>query len=186
MARETARVGGLADRYASALFELGKDEGELDRLAGDLSRLQDMLDGSKDMVRLVRSPVISRAEQGSAMAALIDKAGMCDLTRRFVGLLAQKRRLFALSQMISAFRERLARHRGEVSAEVSTATPLKPRQLDAIEDALKAGLGRDVTVESRVDESLIGGLILRVGSRMIDDSIRTKLRNLKLAMKEVG
>lgn len=186
MASETAGVGRLAERYATAFFELALERNALDPVAHDLENLGRMLAESADLVRLVRSPTISRAEQGKAVAALAAKAGYSDLTRNFLGLLAQSRRLFALPQMIAAFRKRLARHRGEVSAEVVSARPLKADQLDRIRRALKSAVGRDVAVDSKVDASLIGGLVVRVGSRMVDASLRRKLQNLQIAMKGVG
>lgn len=186
MATERREIGALADRYAGALFELAEEGDELDSVAADLAALMSMLDESPDLVRLVRSPIISRAEQGRAMAALMNRLEISDLTRRFVGLLAQKRRLFALAPIISTFRERLAAHRGETTAEVTSATALKAEQLEAIRNALKSAAGRDVAVESKVDASVIGGLIVRLGSRMVDNSIRTKIRNLQLAMKGIG
>jgi F-type H+-transporting ATPase subunit delta len=186
LATEKAGVRGLADRYAAALFELAEERGELDGIAQDLSGLTAMLDDSPDLTRLVRSPILSRAEQAQAMAALLERAGAQALTRNFVALLAEKRRLFALAHIIEAFRAKLAAHRGEISAEVTSAAALKPAQLEAIKSALKHAVGRDVTLAGQIDPGLIGGLVVRVGSRMIDSSLRTKLLNLQLSMKEVG
>ncbi len=186
MASEAAGAGRLAARYASALFELALERKALDPVARDLDDLARMLSESADFLRLVRSPVLTRAEQGKAVAALCEKAGFSDLTRKFLGLLARSRRLFALAPMIAAFRKRLAQHRGEVSAEVVSARPLKAGQRDALERALEAAVGRDVAVETKVDPSLIGGLVVRVGSRMVDASLRRKLQNLQIAMKGVG
>jgi len=186
VASETAGVGALAQRYASALFDLALEKRALDGVARDLDELARMLAESPDLLRLVRSPVIARQDQGKAVAALADKAGFADLTRRFLGLLAQNRRLFALLSMIAAFRRRLAQHRNEVSAEVVSAAALRPEQLERLKSALKSAVGQEVTVEARVDASLIGGLIVRVGSRMIDASLRRKLQNLRIAMKGIG
>lgn len=179
-------MSGIAGRYATALFELAVSEKRLDETAAELDRLRDMLEESADLDRLVRSPVISREEQGKAMATILEQAGMSPLVRRFVGVVAQNRRLFTLRDMIRAFGQLLAEHRGEVVAEVTSANALNDSQLAAVKASLAQGLGRDVSVETHVDDSLIGGLVVKVGSRMIDSSLRTKLQNIKFAMKEVG
>jgi len=145
-----------------------------------------MMDESEDLARLVKSPIISRADQAKAMGAVLEILGIGDLVRRFVGTVAQNRRLFALPGMIKAYGQLLAAERGEVVARVTAAKKLTKGQLDAVSSALKSAIGSDVSLESEVDESLIGGLVIRVGSRMIDSSIRTKLQNLKFAMKGVG
>lgn len=181
-----AGVSGLAGRYATALFELARDAGELDMIAGDLATLKSLIDDSQDLRRLVRSPVFSREEQGKAMAAILEKAGAAQLTQRFIGLVAAKRRLFALPGIIDAYISLLAQHRGEVTAQVVSAHTLDEGQMTALADALKNAAGRDVQIETRVDDKILGGLIVRMGSRMIDSSLRTKLTNLQVAMKEVG
>jgi F-type H+-transporting ATPase subunit delta len=186
VAAESIGAGGLAGRYATALFELADERKALDEVEGDLDALAGLLAESPELTRLVRSPVISRADQGRAMDAVLEKGGASKLTRRFIGLLAQKRRLFALTAIIGAFRAMLATHRGEIAAEVTSAQPLRPEQLEAVTKAIKDSVGRDVAVDVKVDEALIGGLVVRVGSRMMDGSIRTKLQNLQLAMKEVA
>jgi len=179
-------VSGIAGRYATALFELAVSEKRLDETAAELDQLRVMLTDSADLDRLVRSPVISRDDQGKAMEIITERAGMSALVRRFVGVVAQNRRLFALRDMISAFGQLLAEHRGEVVAEVTSARALNDSQVAALKASLAQGLGRDVSVETGVDEDLIGGLVVKVGSRMIDSSLRTKLQNIKFAMKEVG
>ena len=176
---------GIAGRYATALFELALDQGAVDDIAGDLQGLGALIDESDDLLRLVRSPVLTRAEQSRAMAAVLEKAGVHVLTRNFVGLIAANRRLFALPGMIRAYQQLLAAHRGEIAGVVISAHPLSNAQLDAVRKQLAQAMGQEVKLESTVDESLIGGLVVRVGSRMIDYSLRTKLQNLKVAMKGV-
>lgn len=186
MVAGTSIVTGIAGRYATALFELALEQGAADDIAGDLQGLGALIDESDDLLRLVRSPVLTRAEQSRAMAAVLEKAGVHVLTRNFVGLIAANRRLFALPGMIRAYQQLLAAHRGEIAGEVISAHPLSDAQLDAVRKQLAQAMGQEVQLESTVDESLIGGLVVRVGSRMIDYSLRTKLQNLKVAMKGVG
>ena len=185
MAAQSTGQSDLAKRYATAFFDLALEQDRLDQLAGELEDLRSLMAESDDLARLVRSPIVSRAEQGAAMAAIINRAGMSKLIGNLVGLMAQNRRLFALDGTIAAFQTLLAEHRGEVSAEVTSARELNPAHLSAVKDALKEIVGRDVALESTVDPSLIGGLIVKVGSRMIDNSLRTKLENLELAMKGI-
>jgi F-type H+-transporting ATPase subunit delta len=179
----SVHASGLAGRYAVALFELAQEQGALDVVAGDLHRLREMLGGSADLERLIRSPVLSREEQARALAAVGERAGFAPLTRQFLGLLAHKRRLFALPDVIEAYDAMLAEHRGEVGAEVVSAVPLSQEQLESVQRQLAGAVGQDVKLSTAVDPSLLGGLIVRVGSRMIDASIRTKLRQLELALK---
>lgn len=185
MASETASTG-LADRYASALFELAEEKGVLDQVAGDLRDLKTMIAESADFRRFVESPVLSRAEQVKGVTALAEKAGMQGITRNFLGLAASNRRLFALPGIINGFLAKLAALRGEVTADVVSAKPLTDAQRDALAASLKQATGKDVALTTAVDPALIGGLIVRVGSRMIDNSLRTKLQRLQLAMKGVG
>lgn len=185
MADEAKGVSGLADRYAAALFDLADERKALDAVAGDLQSLRAMLRDSADLRRVIRSPVLSRDEQGKAMAALADKAQVSPLTRNFLGLLAQNRRLFALPEMIEGYLRRLAEARGEVTAHVLTAQDLSPQQRDAVNEQLRKAVGRKVAVDVEVDPSLLGGLVVRVGSRMVDASLRSKLHRLQLAMKGV-
>ena len=179
-------VSGVAGRYATAIFELARETRKLDAVAADLGALTSMLNNSADLLRTVRSPVFTRTEQGAAMAAIVSRAGMDDLTQRFIALLASKRRLFALPAIITSFNTLLAQHRGEVTAQVTSAHPLDTAQLDALKAALKRAAGRDVMVETAIDAKILGGLIVRMGSRMLDSSLATKLNNLQIAMKEVG
>lgn len=180
---DTANASGLAGRYASALFDLAEDEGALDAVAADLRGFESLLDESDELRRLIRSPVISREEQGRALAAISDRAGFQPLTRRFMGLLAHKRRLFALPDIIKAYNFLLAEHRGEVSAQLVSAIPLSEDQVETVRDQLKKAVGKDVILTTTVDPTLLGGVVVRVGSRMIDASLRTKLHQLELAMK---
>ena len=186
MVTETSGASGLAARYAAALFELGDSEGALDRLAEDLGHLRAMIRESKDLDRVIRSPIVSRDDQKRAVFALLDKAGVHDLTRRFVGVVTANRRLFALPDMIAAYQARLARHRGEVTAEVTSAAPLNDGQLGALRESLKRAIGAKVAVDASVDETLLGGLVVKIGSRMVDSSLNTKLERLRFAMKGVG
>ena len=182
----TSLTSGAAGRYSTALFELAREAGELDRADADLTQLAETLENSPEMNELIRNPVYTRAEQARAMDAIADRMGLSSLVRNVVGLMAQKRRLFALPQMIAMFRALLAEHRGEVTAEVTAAHPLSDAQRDALTEKIKSSTGRDVKLNVRVDKSIIGGLVVRVGSRMIDSSIRAKLARLQNAMREVG
>ncbi|CAO3448037.1 F0F1 ATP synthase subunit delta [Azospirillum sp.] len=186
MASEGTGVSELAARYSIALFELADENQALDTVASDLTTLKQILAESADLRRLVRSPVISRADQGRAMAAVLDGAGLSELTKRFIGLVAANRRLFAIDGMIEGFLAELARRRGEVTAQVTTAQPLNDAQRNAVIDALKASIGSKVLVNTSVDPELIGGMIVKFGSRMVDTSVRTKLNKLQLAMKASG
>jgi F-type H+-transporting ATPase subunit delta len=183
---EDSIVSGVAGRYATALFELAVEAKAIDKVATELSQVDKMIDESEDLTRLVRSPVFSAEEQVRAMGAILEKAGITGITENFVKLTAKNRRLFALPGMIEGFRKLVARHRGEVSAEVTSAHELSDDQVAELSAALKASLGKDVQLSRRVDAGLLGGLVVRVGSRMIDTSLRTKLNSLKIAMKEVG
>ena len=183
MASEQTETSGVAGRYATALFELAVEQGVIDPVAHDLVALQGMIDESGDLRRLIRSPLFSREQQSGAMAAVLEKAGLSDLVRNFVAVVAKNRRLFVLEGMIRAYRELVARHRGEVTAEVVSATPLSESQRAAVEQALKQAIGANVAVNTDVDPELIGGMVVRVGSRMVDSSLRTKLQRLQLAMK---
>ncbi len=186
MTDRTSSVSGVAERYASALFDLAREDSSIERIEGELQSLTGMLDESADFRRLVESPVFSAEEQERAIGAIIDKAGIGGLTANFVRLVARNRRLFALAGMIKAFREMAARHRGEVTAEVTSAHQLSDAHVAALKEALKDKLGKDVTLETRVNPALLGGLVVKVGSRMIDTSLRTRLMTVKTQLKEVG
>lgn len=179
-------TGGLAFRYAGALFELAEDAGSVDAVAADLELVDTLLTESADVLRLIRSPVLSRAEQGRAIAEVGAAIGLSDLTQRFIGVLAQNRRLFALPAMTEAFQSILARRRGETTAQVTSAKALSDVQRKALDAALQKATGAKVAIVEQVDPDLLGGMVVRVGSRMIDNSLRTKLQRLRLAMKGVG
>ncbi|HJZ45332.1 MAG TPA: F0F1 ATP synthase subunit delta [Hyphomicrobiaceae bacterium] len=183
MSTDDPMMASMAGRYAAALFELAKDQKQLEQVEGDLDSFQRMLDDSADLHRLVRSPVISAEDQARALGALLDKAKIGGLTANFFKLIARNRRLFAAGDMIKGFRALLARQRGEVNADVTSAHPLSADQLRLLSDNLKAQVGKNVRIATRVDPNLLGGLVVKVGSKMIDSSLRTKLDNLKVAMK---
>jgi F-type H+-transporting ATPase subunit delta len=180
---EQTETSGVAGRYATALFELAVDRGVIDEVANDLRQLQAMINKSADLRRLIQSPLFSRAQQSDAMAAVLNSAGLSELVRNFIGVVAGNRRLFALEGMIGAYRGLVAQHRGEVTAEITSATPLSESQRSAVEQALKQAIGSNVAIDIEIDLNLIGGMVVRVGSRMVDSSLRTKLQRLQLAMK---
>lgn len=183
MASENVSVAGLAGRYATALFELAVESNAIDAVASDLTRLRGLIDGSADMVRFVRSPVFTREEQGRAIDAILSRLNVSPLTRNFVGLLAQKRRLFALQGIVAAFEALVAARKGEISVSVVSAQALKSGQRDALVAAVKAAVKREVRVSESVDPSLLGGLVVKIGSRQIDSSLKSKLVRLERAMK---
>tara|TARA_B100000315_G_C14501825_1_gene552712 strand:+ start:403 stop:963 length:561 start_codon:yes stop_codon:yes gene_type:complete len=173
-------------RYATALFDLAEGSKSLDTVGGNLCSIRTMIEGCDDLARLLHSPVLSREDQGKALAAVLGKAEIGDLTRRFVAVVASNHRLFALPAMIDTFFSLLAEKRGEIGAEVTSAKSLNNAQVKSLTNALKKAVGRNVNVTQFVDESIIGGLIIRVGSRMLDSSLCTKLHNLQLVMKGIG
>ncbi len=183
---EASRVSTVAERYATALFELALEAKQLAQVESDLRSFARLVDESADLKRLVASPVFSAVEQSRAIAVILDRAGIGGLVGNLIKVAAGNRRLFVVPDIVTAFRRLAAKHRGEVSAEVTSAEPLADRHLAALKDALKSALGKDVALEAKVDPALIGGLIVKVGSRMLDGSLRTKLNSLKLVMKEVG
>lgn len=179
-------MASVAGRYASAMFELAQEQSQLPQVEQDLGNLQALLDESEDLRRMVRSPVFTADDQSRALEAVLSRAGVAPLTMNFVKLIARNRRLFALGDVMKAFRGLVARSRGEVEADVTSAATLTDDQMAALKETLKASIGKDVQVTAKVDPSLLGGLIVKVGSRMIDSSLRTKLATLKMRMKEVG
>ncbi len=183
MATNNTGVTGVAGRYAAALFELAQERSEIDAIGEELSQLRALIDESPDFRRFLRSPLFSRDEQSKAMAALVEKAGMSTLVGNVIGVVAANRRLFALEDIIRAYQALVSAHRGEIAAEVTTARPLSDAHRAAVEQALKTAVGSAVTVETTVDPDLLGGMVVRVGSRMVDSSLRTKLQRLQLAMK---
>jgi F-type H+-transporting ATPase subunit delta len=186
VAGEVDTPSGVAGRYANALFELALEENALQEIEQNLNRFAEALGAAEDLRRLVRSPVFSAGEQERAITAVLEEIGIEGLTANFLKLIAKNRRLFAAPDMIRAFRALLAQHRGQTSAEVTSAAPLGEAQVRALQAALKAALRKDIQLDQKVDAALLGGLVVKVGSRMVDSSLRTKLNSLKHAMKEVG
>ena len=179
-------TAGASGRYAIALFEIAKEAKSLAAIEADLDSLQGALDSSADLRDVVSSPLLSREDQGKAMRALTDKMGLGADAANTVALMAENRRLYVLPEMISQVKALAADDRGEVSAEVTAAKALTEKQSTALAAALKKSVGKDVNVNVTVDKDLIGGLIVKVGSAMVDSSLRSKLNNLQNAMKEVG
>jgi F-type H+-transporting ATPase subunit delta len=185
VAAQAKGVSELADRYAVALFELADERKVLDAVAADLQSLRAELRESADFRRLIRSPVLSRDAQARGITALAEAMHLSPLTRNFVGLLAHNRRLFALPEMIERYLSRLAEKRGEVTAHVAAAQELSPQQREAVNEQLRKAVGRKVAIDIEIDPSLLGGIVVRVGSRMVDASLKSKLHRLQLAMKGV-
>ena len=177
---------GIAGRYAQALFELAKDANGLKALEADADALDAALAASPELAAMISSPVISRAEQGAAMGAVATKMGLSDLTTNTLALMAGNRRLFVLPHLVANVKARIAAEKGEVTADVTSATKLSAAQAKKLADTLKASVGKTVKLNTTVDETLIGGLIVKLGSTMIDTSIKSKLAALQNAMKEVG
>ena len=186
VAKHHSQTSALAARYAKALHELAEDDKALADLENDVGRFATLHDQSDDLQAFIRSPVYRREEQVRAIEAVLKQAGIEGTVANFFKVIASNGRLFAVPAIIAAFRELAAKRRGEVTAEVTSAEPLSETHVAALKEALKGALGKDVTLDAHVDPSLIGGLIVKVGSRMIDSSLKTKLTSLKLAMKEVG
>ena len=186
MASESTGVSGLAERYAAALFELADERRALDAVADDLRAMRAMLHDSADLSRLVRSPVLSRGDQGRAIALVAERAELSQLTRDFLAVAARNRRLFAVPAMIEAYLAKLAARRGEVTAEVTAAQPLTEAQSSALSDQLRRAVGSQVSVDLKIDPSLIGGMVVKIGSRMVDGSLRSKLQRLRLALRAGG
>jgi F-type H+-transporting ATPase subunit delta len=186
LAEQTSVVTQIARPYAAALFDLAKSEGSVDTVEAGLSDLQRLSAESEDFRRFLRSPVISAEHKFAAADVILSKAKATPIVANFIKVVARNGRLFALPTIIKAFRELAARDRGEVSADVTSATALSKTQLAALADTLKKKIGKTVTLTEHVDPSLIGGLQVKVGSQMIDSSLKTKLTAIKIAMKEVG
>jgi F-type H+-transporting ATPase subunit delta len=175
----------MAGRYATALFELALEVKAIDQVAADLHAFDGLLAESPDLMRLVRSPVFSAAEQSKAIAAVLDQAGIGGLVANFLGVVAANRRLFAVRDIIKACMELVARHKGEMRADITVAEPLSAVHLQDITATLNAVTRKDVKVHVKIDPSIIGGLVVKLGSRMVDTSLRTKLNALRHVMKEV-
>ncbi len=186
VAGEDKTVSGMAGRYASALFDLATEAGQVDQVQADLARFKALLDGSDDLKRLVKSPVFSAEDQAKAVAAILDKAGIGGLAGNLIKVVASNRRLFAIEGVIRGFGALVAKSRGEITAEVTVAEALSATHSKTLSAALKDVLGKEPRIEVKVDPAILGGLIVKVGSRMIDTSLRTKLNSIRTAMKEVG
>lgn len=186
MSEPASISSGIAARYATALFDLAKEENALKGLEGDVDALDTALTASADLRELIGSPMVSRDDQASAIAAIAKKMGLSVLMTNALALMASKRRLFVLPQLLADLRERIATENGEVTAEVTAATALTAAQAKKLAASLKASVGKTVKLKTAVDESLIGGLVVKLGSTMIDTSIKSKLAALQNAMKEVG
>lgn len=186
MSENQSPVKGVATRYATALFELAKESNKLESVESELAKFEKLLLESSDLMRLVRSPVFSVDEKMNAMAAVLEKIEIKGLVANFVLLVAKNARLFVLPGMIRAFHALVAENRGEIMVEVQTAVELSDSNTQELKKVLHDSLGKEVMIDANVDENLLGGIVVKVGSRMIDASLRTKLNSLKFAMKEVG
>jgi len=184
VAGEDGIVSGVAGRYATALFELARETNAIDRVQSDLKFFDALIADNPDLMRLVRSPVFSAEEQEKALGAVLDKAGISGAAANFLRVVAGNRRLFAVREMIRGFNRLVAAHKGEVTAQVTVAEQLNDTRMNEIRAALREVTGKDVQVEVTVDPSIIGGLKVKLGSRMVDASLRTKLNSIKIAMKE--
>lgn len=179
-------VTGLAGRYATALFDLAREGGKIDETGAELLGFKGLIESSADLKLLITSPQIGRSDKASAVKAISEKAGFSVLTKNFLGTLAKNGRLSAFSHVADAFKILAAHHRGEVTADVKAAHALSDLQLDALKSKLRSAMGRDIAVNVTVDDTLLGGLIVKVGSKMIDSSLKTKLDRLEIAMKGAG
>jgi F-type H+-transporting ATPase subunit delta len=185
VAGEDPIISGMAGRYANALFELALDNKAVDAVKKDLDQFDALVADSADLNRLVRSPAFGADEQLKALSAILSKAGIAGLAANFLRVITTNRRLFAVHDMIRAYRVLVARHKGEVTAQVTVAEKLSDKNMDALKSALKSVTGgKEIDLDVKVDPAIIGGLVVKVGSRMVDSSLRTKLNSIKLAMKE--
>ncbi|HLH89522.1 MAG TPA: F0F1 ATP synthase subunit delta [Xanthobacteraceae bacterium] len=179
-------ISGMAGRYATALFDLALESNAVDSVKSDLDRFDALVEESADLERLVRSPVFGADEQEKAIAPILDRAGIGGIAANFVRLVTANRRLFAVRDMVRAYRAMVARHKGEVTAQVTVAETLSDAHRASIQEALNSVTGKHVGLDVKVDPAIIGGLVVKLGSRMVDSSLRTKLNSIKHAMKEVG
>jgi F-type H+-transporting ATPase subunit delta len=186
VAQSSSPVSGVAERYAGSLFELALDANSVSKVEADLASFERMFEASDDLKRLINSPVFTADGQEKAIGTIADRAKITGLVGNFLRVAARNRRLFAVPGMIKAFRRIAAEHRGEASAEVTSAHALTPAQQTELKATLKSVAGKDVSIAVTVDPSLLGGMVVKMGSRQIDTSLKTKLNSLKLALKEVG
>jgi F-type H+-transporting ATPase subunit delta len=186
VAKSSSPISAVAERYAGSLYELSAEAQMVADVERDLASFASLLNSSADLGRLIRSPVFSAEEQSKAIAAVLDKVGITGLAANFLRVVAKNRRLFAVPAIITAFRRIATEARGETAAAVTSAHALTPDQENELKAALKGVAGKDVAIAVTVDPSLLGGLVVKMGSRQIDTSLKTKLASLKLALKEVG
>jgi len=186
VANSESITSGVTARYASALFDLALSEKKIPAVEKDLKRFDDLLNGSEDLNRLVVSPVFSADDQFAAIDALLKKSKISGLVGNFVRVVAKNRRLFAMQDMLKAYRKLVADHKGETTADVTVASALSAAQTKELKTALKKVVGKEVAINAIIDPSILGGMIVKVGSRQIDTSLKTRLSSLKLALKEVG
>jgi F-type H+-transporting ATPase subunit delta len=185
VAGENPIISGMAGRYAGALFDLALEAKAIDQVKQDLEKFDALVAHSSDLNRLVRSPVFGVDDQLKALSAILDKAGIKGLAGNFLRVITANRRLFAVRDMIRSYRALAAAHKGEVTAQVTVAEKLNDKNLDALKSALKSVTGgKDIDLDIKINPAIIGGLIVKVGSRMVDTSLRTKLNSIKFAMKE--
>ncbi len=182
--QEGPLLSGVAARYAAALFDLAREQNAIDAVGRDLDQFDAMVQSSPDLARLLRNPVFTAEEQSRAIDAILNRTGLSGLAGNFIRLVAANRRLFALTDMIRVYRELVADAKGIVRAQVTLAEPASERVMDEITTALREAAKAEVAVNVRIDPSLIGGLVVKMGSRMVDASVRTKLNSIRLAMKE--
>ena len=183
MAAAQGMVSGAAGRYSTALFELASEAGSVEATGAGLDRFNALLDESPDLMRLVKSPVFGADEQIAALEGVLRRAKIDGLAADFLKLVAKNRRLYAIREMIAGYKALVANARGEMRAEVTSAEKLSAAQLEKLKTALKASVGRDVQLETHIDPDILGGLIVKVGSRMVDNSLKTKLQSMKIAMR---
>jgi len=186
LAAQNSVVAHIAQPYANALYDLAQEQGHVDSIEADLAAISALVNESPDFSRFLRSPVIAGDEKATAMNAILSRINAGTVVANFIKVLARNGRLFALPAVIAAFRQLAAKARGEVSADVTSAAPLSREQIQNLAETLKSKIGKTVTLSEHVDPSLIGGLIVKVGSQMIDSSLKTKLTAMRVAMKEVG
>ena len=187
MAQPDSIVSGMAGRYASALFELAKEQNAVDKVAADLRDFASLVTASADLQRLVKNPVISADDQMKGLSAILAKAGVVGLSANFLKLVASKRRLFAVEKMIKDFNTLVDHHRGVTRAEVTVAETIGDSHRNALLEALQGvSGGKSVEVDVKVDPAIIGGIVVKLGSRMVDSSLKTKLNAIRSRMKEAG
>jgi len=179
-------MSGVGGRYAIALFELANETGEADAVSADLKRFGSLIEESDELKRLLRSPVFTAEQQQAAIGAILDRAGIGGTTGNFIRLVAQKRRLFALADMTRAFEAMLAERKGIVPAEVTVAEPMPEAMITELKTALKKAEGKEVSLSVKINPDIIGGMVVKLGHRMIDASLKTKLNALRVAMREVS